>query len=191
MIDDHTEWCIILSDPGSGTALGGVAIPNSQGGGRFSAVDCTGRIRPPDADAGPSRSLSKFFNTNRPSKNTRAALSAGPTIGVIVSESCHVTCQIARAAAWVASAGQPPADGPRATRGNHETPAPSISASCSGRSLSPRYRATLSQRDVDDFYGQLSPFVAGGEEPYKMRRRIVGIRKGPIWGPSDCGVQND
>ena len=33
--------------------------------------------------------------------------------------------------------------------------------------------------------------VAGGEEPYKMRRRIVGIRKGPVWGPSDCGVQND
>jgi predicted pyridoxine 5'-phosphate oxidase superfamily flavin-nucleotide-binding protein len=33
--------------------------------------------------------------------------------------------------------------------------------------------------------------VAGGEEPYIMRRRIVGIRKGPVWGPSDCGVQND
>jgi hypothetical protein len=34
-------------------------------------------------------------------------------------------------------------------------------------------------------------FVAGGEEPYIMRRRVVEIRKGPVWGPSDCGFQND
>jgi hypothetical protein len=33
--------------------------------------------------------------------------------------------------------------------------------------------------------------VAGGEERYITRRRIVGIRKGPVWGPSDRGVQND
>ena len=33
--------------------------------------------------------------------------------------------------------------------------------------------------------------VAGGEGPYIMRRRIVGTRKGPVWGPSDCGAQND
>jgi len=33
--------------------------------------------------------------------------------------------------------------------------------------------------------------VAGGEERHITRRRIVGIRKGPVWGPSDCGVQND
>ena len=30
--------------------------------------------------------------------------------------------------------------------------------------------------------------VVGGEEPYIMRRRIVRIRKGPVWGPSHCGV---
>ena len=33
--------------------------------------------------------------------------------------------------------------------------------------------------------------VAGGEERHITRRRIVGIRKGPVWGPSDCGVQSD
>jgi hypothetical protein len=33
--------------------------------------------------------------------------------------------------------------------------------------------------------------VAGGEEPYIVRRRVVEIRKGPVWGTSDCGVQND
>jgi len=35
------------------------------------------------------------------------------------------------------------------------------------------------------------PDVAGGEEPYIMRRRIVGILKGSVWSPSDCGVQNN
>jgi len=33
--------------------------------------------------------------------------------------------------------------------------------------------------------------VAGGEEPYKMRRRIVGILKGPVWALQNYGVQND
>jgi hypothetical protein len=44
---------------------------------------------------------------------------------------------------------------------------------------------------TNDWWRHQTARVAGGEEPYIMRRRIVGIRKGPVWGPSDCGAQND